>query len=436
VEAWRQFLIQLEKEFGADAVDLWAASLKVARFDAGNLYLEAPDSLQAGWFEEHVRPILKKTPLLNNNGRPIRVHLSIPSGLSEKKETPQAIAEPSRFSIKADALDPELTLETFHAAAENKIAFQILSEFPSPFNPIFLYGPEGSGKTHLLMGAAKALQGKGKRVFYVRAETFTEHVVQAIRLGMMQEFRKIYRDIDVLIVDGIHTFSRKNATQEEFFHTFNTLHTLGHQILLSANVPPSALKEIEPRLISRFEWGISIGLATPDPRLLLEKKGALWNFPLSPELIDFFVDRFPKNPLQPLQALVLRANPKEKNRAPLSVEIASRLLSDLLEKEKQNALTFDQVIKGVAAHFGIRGEDLLGKSQTREYALPRQIAMYVCREKLKLPYQKIGEHFGRDHSTVISSFKLIQKSIEEKKREVIEAVENAILSKKIYTETI
>ena len=419
MEAWRQFLIQLEQEFGADAVNRWAANLKVARFDAGNLYLEAADSLQAGWFEEHVRPLLKKSPLLNNNGRPVRIHIAVPHF---KKEASPETQETTRFSIQADTLDPELTLDTFHATPENTIPFRILSEFPSPFNPIFLYGPEGSGKTHLLMGAAHLLRKKGKRVFYVRAETFTEHVVQAIRLGMMQEFRKVYRDIDVLIVDGIHIFSRKAATQEEFFHTFNTLHTLGHQILLSANAAPSALKEIEPRLISRFEWGISIGLAKTDPRLLIEKKAALWNFPLSPQLIDFFLEKFPKNPLQPLQALVLRAGPIHK---PIAIEIAKRILSDLLEKEEQNALTFDQIIKGVAAHFGIRGEDLLGKSQTREFALPRQIAMYLCREKLQLPYQKIGEQFGRDHSTVMSSFKLVQKAIEDKKRDILDAVEHS-----------
>jgi chromosomal replication initiator protein len=402
MEAWQRFLSQLEQELGPEVVRKWIP--KLVRFDAANVYLEAADSFQISWFEEHVVPRLKG--LFNNNQRPIKVHLGSEKKTALKKE------EAPRLSFSPDAVDPEMTLENFIPTAENLVPYKLLTE-NTPFNPIYLYGPKGVGKTHLLMGAAIALQKSGKKVFFVRAETFTGHVVQAIRLGQMQEFRKVYRDIDVLIVDGIHIFSRKNATQEEFFHTFNTLHTSGRLILLSADVPPIQLSEIEPRLISRFEWGISLGLHAGDAKAILEKKASLWKIACSEELFHFLLTHFPQNAIMALQALVLRSKG-----APLTPLLAERLLKDLLDKERENALTPEKIIKAIAIHYGITSEDLLGKSQMREYALPRQVAMYYCRDKLKMPFQKIGELFGRDHSTVMSSVKQVQKAIEENKDQI------------------
>ncbi|HSX26905.1 MAG TPA: DnaA/Hda family protein, partial [Chlamydiales bacterium] len=406
---WKQFLSGLEQELGPEIVAEWLHPLRIVRFDAANLYLEAQNTFQSNWFEEHIRPRLKG--LVNNNQRPIKVHLIAPSKNSpEKKETAP------RLHLSPTAIDPEMTLENFLPSQESLMPFKLLTD--PTFNPIFLYGPKGSGKTHLLMGAAAHLQKKGKRVFFVRAETFTEHVVQAIRLGFMQEFRKVYRDIDALIIDDIHIFSRKIATQEEFFHTFNSLHTLGRLILISANVSPSQLSEIEPRLISRFEWGIALKLPAPDLPLILEKKASLWKVSLPPALTQFLLEKFPRDPITALQALILRTRGK----FPLTPELATQFLPDLLIHEQKNALTPESIAKSLAAHFGIRSEDLLGKSQTKECALPRQLAMYLCRERLKLPYQKIAAFFGRDHSTVMSSVKQIQKGIEEKAPDLLEAL--------------
>jgi chromosomal replication initiator protein len=396
MEAWNRFLSEIEKELGVDAVRNWIP--KLVRFDAANVFLEAKDSFQASWFEEHVRPRLKG--LVNNNQRPIKVHLGVEKKGTAKKE------ESRPFILAPDPMDGEMGLEHFVPAESNLVVYKLLKELP-PFNPIYIYGPKGSGKTHLLMGTGLELQKKGKRVFFVRAETFTEHVVQAIRLGQMREFRRIYRDIDVLIIDDIHIFSKKNATQEEFFHTFNTLHTMGRLILLSANVAPGQLTEVEPRLVSRFEWGIALGMGKSDIRAILEKKAALWKMNLAPELLNFVVEKFRSNPVMALKAIHLRGI--------TTIPVAERMLADLLEKEEEHALTFEKIVKAVTSHYGVTPEDLLGKSQMREVALPRQVAMYLCRERLKMPYQKIGELFGRDHSTVMSSV----KGIEEKKLEMI-----------------
>ncbi len=397
MKEWDDFLSSLNRELGADCLAKWLP--KRVRFDAANIYLEAKDSFQISWFEEHIRPRIKG--LMNANGRPIKVHL-----LAEKKER----AKPERsFSVfNPDPLDPELTLDHFIPSEKNRVAYHLLLE-PSPFNPIYLYGPKGAGKTHLLMGSAQLMRKWGKKVFFIRAETFTEHVVSAIRAGQMQEFRKQIREIDALAIDDIHIFSKKWATQEEFFHTFNTLHTAGKPVLISANCPPSALREVEPRLISRFEWGISLEIGRSDPTQILKKKEEQWKTVLPEPLFEWLLVQFPKDPILPFQSLILRAR-----EAKLTVELAQKLLKDLIEKESENALNFEKIVKTVAAHYGITIEDILGKSQMRSVALPRQMAMYYCREKLKLPYQKIASLFQRDHSTVMSSIKQIQKNLDEK----------------------
>jgi chromosomal replication initiator protein len=393
MESWQKFLTQLEEELGSTAVKQWVP--KLLRFDAANLYLAEPDSFQRAYFEEHIRPRLKG--LLNNNGRPIKVHFD------EKLKTPIKKEEEIDFAIKGNPLDPEMTFENFVPQEQNLVVYKLLTELP-PFNPIYIYGPQGSGKTHLLMATANRALSQGKKVFFVKAETFTEHVVQAIRLGQMQTFRQVYRDIDMLIIDDIDIFSKKLATQEEFFHTFNTLHTSGRLVLLSANVAPTSLNEVEERLISRFEWGISLDIGKIDPLLILEKKAALWQIKTDKVLFSYLLEHFPSNPLLAFQALVLRAKG-----APLTPLLAQTLLKDMLAKEKEGALTPEEIIKTVASHYGVRSEDLLGKSQMREFVLPRQVAMYYCREKLKLAYQKIGALFGKDHSTVMSSIKQAQE---------------------------
>ena len=268
------------------------------------------------------------------------------------------------------------------------------------------------------MAAATALSKAGKKVFYVSAKTFTEHVVQAIRASRMQEFRLIYRNIDVLLVDNVDQLAGRAATQEEFFHTFNTLHTTGKQIVLASSLAPSNLTDIEPRLVSRFEWGIALGMGAPPPRSVLVQKAKGYNIPLDEQLTLFLLEKFPNDPLLALQALGLRTE----MRSPLSIVAAEKILADLMKQEEIKSITPEKIVKNISAHFGIKPEDLTGKSQTREFALPRQIAMYVCRQKLNMPFQAIGKFFGRDHSTVMSSVKQIQSQVDAKHREVTDAV--------------
>lgn len=423
MKSWEDFLLRLEGELGADTVRKWLRTLQVVRFDACNLYLEAKDSFQALWFEEHIRQKVI-SGFYNNNHKKIRVHLSIASknaSLPKKKASSQP-ATPPAFQLSFDPLDPYCTFEHFVREEENAVPLKILEEETTQFNPLFICGPGGSGKTHLLMATTAMLREKGLKVIYARAETFTEHVVSAIRSSEMQNFRAAYRNVDVLILDNVQTLSKKSATQEELFHTFNTLHMSGKQLILAANCFPKDFVEIEPRLVSRFEWGIVLPIeSVHDRQKLLEKKAAALHYPLSQKLADFLIESFPSSPkalIRALEALILRSHVNKSEMhalyRPMTVQLAKHYLADLLLTESQAALTPQKIIQHCSEHYGIRPDDILGKAQTRECTEPRQVAMYLCRKELKLPFTKIGAIFGRDHSTVMSSVKQMEKSIADK----------------------
>lgn len=418
MKAWEIFLKEQEKELGEGTVKKWLRSLRVIRFDAQNLYLEAKDSFQSLWFEEHIRKKLDKS-FVNNNFRKIKVHLSIGNAfeaaqLSTRKKTQQEAPPP--FSLTFDTLNPHCTFDRFYVSEDNRVNLQILRE-KNGFNPLYLCGPTGTGKTHLLMALAAQYLQEGLTVHYVRCETFTEHVVSAIRASQMALFRAAYRNMDVLILDNVHELAHKGATQEELFHTFNTLHLAGKQIILASSKSPSDLQYIEPRLVSRFEWGLMLPLAkaTEQDRIpILDMKCQALRFPLHPKVKSFLAETFKSDTkalIQALEALILRTHTNHEAKGipstSLTLPLIKHVLADLIQQEEAVKLTSEKIIHAVAEHYQINPHDLLGTSQAREVSFPRQMAMYLCRQELKLPYKKIGDLFTRDHSTVMSSVKLI-----------------------------
>jgi chromosomal replication initiator protein len=444
MRAWEEFLAKQEKELGKETVDKWLRPLKMVRFDACNLYLEASDSFKALWFEEHMRGRVQKG-LYNNNHKQIKIHIAIASQKNDetssyksKKKNPSSTSAPAAFGLRFDEIDSEASFDHFVTSPSNLLAYKLLYEScclekndPAAlhFNPVYLYGRSGTGKTHLLMACAAKLKKNGKKALYVRAETFTDHVVEAIRSAEMQSFRKAYRGADALLIDDIEVFSRKAATQEELFHTFNTLHVERKQIILSGGLPPGELKFIEPRLVSRFEWGIVIPLQMPSKEQMhsiLVQKAKKLNFFLEEPVISFLLETFggsTKTVIRALDALVLRTHLNQglgrASSAPLSLKSAQNTLKDLIQEEEKAVLTPGKIIRTVAEYYGIRMDDILSKSQARECALPRQIAMHLCRQQLNLPYMKIGDIFARDHSTVMASVKQVQTGVETKNHEIV-----------------
>jgi len=437
MKAWDDFLESQVKELGADTVKKWLRPLFLLKFDACNLYLEARDPFQALWFEEHMR---KKVlaGFLNNNNKRIRVHLSVanrtaPPRKSKIKKEEKEVLGPKQFQVSFDSCNPLFTMEGFVVSSDNVVPFCLLNEISqsegvAQFNPVFFHGAHGSGKTHLLMAVCQKMQQKGLNAVYIRAESFTEHVVTAIRSGGIGPFRQAYRNVDVLIIDNIHVFSNKGATQEEFFHTFNTLHLAGKQIMLASPQHPRDLQGIEPRLISRFEWGITlpIEILQGDSLLqILQKRSEALQFPLHPTILTFLYETFtsgPKALVKALEALVLRTHLSEgESRTPhaaLTLSLAKHYLADLIKQEEEQAATPQKIIQTTAEHYGIRPEDILGKARSRDCALPRQVAMYLCRNLLELPFTQIGDLFDRDHSTVMTSVRAIHEETSNPQSEI------------------
>ena len=457
MQAWEEFLKKQEDLLGKQTINQWLRSLKILHFDATNLYLEATDAFHMLWFEEHVRHLVK-THLVNNNSRAIKVHIHVPdTGVIPKKKhkAEQTVA----FSPVADQLDPIATLANFIPAKANEIVMRLCCELAGvdpvslrptastshlAINPIFLWGKSGTGKTHLLMALTHLLSQKGLKALFVRAETFTQHVISAIRSSEMQKFREIYRHVDALLIDDVHVFMRKDATQEELFHLFNTLHLSNKQIILSANAPPFQLEEIEPRLISRFEWGIVLQLkelTEIERKKLLAHCCKIRNFPLSEKVCSFLVHTFPNNHslLRAFEALLLRTYLKDKHFGSdkLSLNQAETTLADLIQLEQKKTLNKDNILLAVASYFDLDAAEIIGKSQSQRHTFPRQISIYLCRVLLKLSFTQIGKIFSRDHSTAVTAVKQIKSRIENRDKELkdalqqIEAIAIASLDKEV-----
>jgi chromosomal replication initiator protein len=426
MKVWEDFLKKLDLELGKRTVDFWLRSLKFKKKEPRRLFFTATDSFQVLWFEEHVRSIAEAR-LLREDGQKLSVVIEAESkcvaDANSKLKNKRSNSGAPTLDIRADPLDPSAHFDWIYEYEGNQLALRALKKLnESPealsydgFNPLYLYGPSACGKSLMMMATAHTLHSLNKKVLYVKGETFTHHVVQAIRLGLMQDFRRFYRGIDVLLVDGVEIFSHKVATQEEFFHTFNSLHVGAKAIIVSARVAPKDLKGIEPRLISRFEWGLLALIDSPlDYQLekILKLQSLRLKINLKPAQSQVLLEHFASDTRELVKALATLNLRSHRHKLPidsLSSEEICELLSDLKAMQSEKKLTADRIVQIVSDFYGITTKDLLGKGQQREFSLPRQIAMRFCREKLQMPFLKIAHFFGRDHSTVMTSCKLIEK---------------------------
>jgi chromosomal replication initiator protein len=404
MKLWEDFLQTQAKSLGSEALDKWAKSLKVVFFDAGNLYLEAQDSFQVNWFEEHLRPQIRQF-FRNNNQRLIKVHLSMAGSSPKDKKIWKPV-----LNLAGDTINPACRLETYFAGESNLTSFSLLKESLMIYNPIYLHGPSGSGKTHLLMAAFTYLTEQKKQCFYVTASTLTNHIVAAMRTGGMQKLREMYRQHDVLLVDDVHQLAHRSATQEELFHTFNALHVAGKQIILAGSGLPSLLDGIEPRLTSRFEWGLVLPLQALTVQEQKEYYSSRVKEKFSKEVEEFLLNNLTsvKSLQSALDTISLRKGKNE-----ITMPLIQKWIEPLLQEQKRKALTPEKIVQVAAEVFEIPAADILGRSQNQGCSLPRQIAMYLCRSVLKMPYLKIATVFSRDHSTVMTSVKSVEKKIGE-----------------------
>jgi chromosomal replication initiator protein len=302
------------------------------------------------------------------------------------------------------------------------------------YNPLFIHGGVGLGKTHLLqaIGHHLATSRAGAKVAYVRSETFTNEFINAIQTNSLVKFRRRYRQADILLIDDIQFLAGKERSQEEFFHTFNSLFEGRKQIVLSSDQPPSEISQLEQRLVSRFEWGLTAELQPPDmeTRLaILRKKAAGLDVQLPNHVLEYLAHRIKSNVRRLEGALLRVASFSSLSGRPLTDESVEHVLRDILQEEARRAVSIDQVQRKVAEHYDVRLADMTSKRRPANIAFPRQIAMFISRRLTKSSLQDIGEAFGgRDHGTVIHACKTVQVRMdkEESLRQIIRFLETSL----------
>ncbi len=289
------------------------------------------------------------------------------------------------------------------------------------YNPLFIYGESGLGKTHLLHAVGHYAHGLfgGIRVRYVSSEEFTNDFINSIRDGKAEGFRRRYRDVDVLLVDDIQFLEHKEQTQEEFFHTFNTLHNANKQIVISSDRPPKQLVTLEDRLRNRFEWGLLTDVQPPELETriaILRKKAAQERMAAPPEVLEYIASKISTN-IRELEGALIRVTAfASLNRQPVDLSLAEIVLKDLIPDHAGPEITVATIMAQTAQYFGLSIEDLCGQSRSRGLVTARQIAMYLCRELTEMSLPKIGQQFGnRDHTTVMHADRKIRQLMAEKR---------------------
>lgn len=408
--------------------------------------VSAPNSFTKEVLESRLRGIVVEA-LSATLGREIRLAVTVepadePDSVLalELDESPEPIAEPeparrdeqsrpgtgSPGTRSEDGrLNDKYTFETFVIGSSNRFAHAAavaVAEQPArAYNPLFIYGGSGLGKTHLLhaIGHYARTLYKNTRVRYVSSEEFTNEFINSIRDDKAASFQRRYRDVDILLVDDIQFFSGKVQTQEEFFHTFNTLHNANKQIVISSDMPPKQLQDFEDRMRSRFEWGLITDVQPPDLETriaILRKKSHQEKLSAPPEVLEFIASKISSN-IRELEGALIRVTAfASLNRQAVDMGITEVVLRDLLPSETGPEITAAQIMNSTAAYFGVTVDDLCGTSRSRVLVTARQIAMYLCRELTDLSLPKIGQAFGgRDHTTVMHADRKIRQLMAERR---------------------
>jgi len=429
---WSAALGELQLQMTQATFDTWLRDSRLLKQEDGTFVIGVKNGYAKDWLEHRLLATIKRT-LARLTGRTVAVQFVVWSEETERREDVSLLTPPPPTAQMAAApppanLNPRYTFDSFVVGPGNRLAqaaSMAVAETPaSAYNPLFLYGRVGLGKTHLLHAIGHVCQAQGLRVLYVSSETFTNDLIEAIRSHTTDTFREKYRTADVLLVDDIQFIAGKESTQEEFFHTFNALHGTGKQIAMSSDRAPKALSTLEERLCSRFEWGLIADIQPPDLETriaILRTKAATSGVAVPDDILNVIASRIQSNIRELEGALNRVAALSSLTHQPLTEQVAETALSNLLPQRSK--LTTDQIIEAVAHHFGVEIAALQGRSRSQAIARPRQIAMYLIRKETGASLPQIGAELGgRDHTTILYGCERIADLIEEDanlRREVI-----------------
>lgn len=423
-ELWAQALERIQGKLSKPSFETWLQATEAVDFRDDTLVVTAPNEFARDWLESRYANLVRDT-LQEVTGSVIGIQFITHSSIRPDGEE-EAAASAEKIHFQDDPpktmLNSRYTFDTFVIGSGNRFAHAAslaVAEAPAKsYNPLFIYGGVGLGKTHLMHAIGNYVQSHSThtRVVYLSSETFTNEFINSIRDNRADDFRNRYRNVDILLIDDIQFLAGKEQTQEEFFHTFNALHGESKQIVISSDRPPKAIPTLEDRLRSRFEWGLITDIQPPDLETriaILRKKAIADNLEINnSEVMAFIADRVETNIRELEGALIRVVAYSALTNQPVTVELAAEALKDIISDSKPRVIGIQDIQQEVCAYYRLRMEDLKGKKRTKNVALPRQIAMYLCRELTDSSLPKIGEEFGgRDHTTVIHAHEKITRTL-------------------------
>lgn len=447
-DLWNSVLAEIQLNISQANFNTWFKDTEIVLIEDGEAVVSVPNCFAREWLEHKFNRVILKIINKSSNGKIKKIKYSVTNKESEKKPQKPVVEEKTVFGqldfqelkiSKETNLNPKYTFENFIVGPFNELphaAGQAVSQNPgSLYNPLFIYGGTGLGKTHLMQAIGNEVikNHPKKRVKYVSVETFTSEVVSSIRNNSMDDFKSKYRQVDVLIIDDIQFLSGKEKTQEEFFHTFNSLYEKNKQIILSSDRPPRSIQSLAERLRSRFEGGMITDISHPDleTRLaILKSKAQEKQINFNEDVYYYLAENVQKN-IRELEGVLntLIAKQKLGDKA-IDLIQAKKILKDSFSGTNNN-ITHKSLIKAVVQFYDIKEKELLDSSRKREIVKPRQIAMYLLRNELKCSFSFIGEKLGgRDHTTVMHSCEKMEKEIEKSDsvKEEIELIKQLVSS--------
>jgi len=429
-QIWTSVSEVIRQRISADGFERWFQGVDVVSDDGTKLVLRVPNPIHQFFIESNYLPLVQDA-VAEIMGSPRKVQF-VAAGSEEP--APVAASHHNAPTLRAtvreraqppvsSGMNPRNTFDTFVVGSNSQFAHgaaMAIAKTPAKtYNPFFVYGGSGLGKTHLLqaIGHYVIQNQKSSKVVYLSSEQFTNEFIDAIQHGSLVKFRKKYRSADVLMIDDIQFLAGKERSQEEFFHTFNTLHDGHKQIVLSSDRPASEIEKLEHRLVSRFEWGMTAELQPPDVETriaILKKKAESLSIALDPWVIEFLADRIRNNVRRLEGALMRVASYKSLSDREITKDAIENLLRDIFQEQARRAVTIEQIQRKVAEQYDVRLADMTSKRRPANIAFPRQIAMYLARELTKSSLSDIGDAFGgKDHGTVIHACKLVKRRLEE-----------------------
>jgi chromosomal replication initiator protein len=424
-DLWNRALDQIEKKLSKPSFETWLKSTKAHALQGDTLIITAPNDFARDWLESRYSNLIAET-LYDLTGEELDVKFIIPPNQAEEEfdiQTPKKkVNKDEGAEFPQSMLNSKYTFDTFVIGSGNRFAHAAslaVAEAPAKaYNPLFIYGGVGLGKTHLMhaIGHYVLDHNPAAKVVYLSSEKFTNEFINSIRDNKAVEFRNKYRNVDVLLIDDIQFLAGKEQTQEEFFHTFNTLHEESKQIVISSDRPPKEIPTLEDRLRSRFEWGLITDITPPDLETriaILRKKAKADGLVIPNEVMLYIANQIDSNIRELEGALIRVVAYSSLINKDINADLAAEALKDIIPSSKPRVITIQDIQQIVGQEFNIKLDDFKAKKRTKSVAFPRQIAMYLSRELTDFSLPKIGEEFGgRDHTTVIHAHEKISKLVQ------------------------